>query len=132
MNALRIERAGASATSLIPADEDHGDILGGHAMQVQVDLWRPLDRGPRLRERLSGPHRTEVTLGAGRASAVITARSAQSGFGRGDLTAQDRNLVPQDQDLHVLRGIAPREECQPAEEPEHEQIDEAKEHECRG
>jgi hypothetical protein len=32
-------------------------------MQVQMDLWRPLDRGPRLRERLSGPHRTEVTLG---------------------------------------------------------------------
>ena len=32
-----------------------------------MNLWRPLDRGPRLRERLSGPHRTEVTLGGGRA-----------------------------------------------------------------
>jgi hypothetical protein len=47
MNALRIERAGASATSLVPADEDHSDVLGGHTVQVQVDLWRPLDRGPR-------------------------------------------------------------------------------------
>ena len=49
-----------------------------------------------------------------------------------DLTAQDRDLVPQYQDLHVLRGIAPREGHKPAEQPDHEQIDEAKEHECRG
>ena len=47
----------------------------------------------------------------------------------GGLTAQDRDLVPQHQDLQVLRGIAPREQRQPAEQPEHEQIDEAKEHE---
>jgi hypothetical protein len=47
------------------------------------------------------------------------------------LTAQDRNLVPQHQDLQVLRGVAAREEHYPAEQPDHEQIDEAKEHECR-
>jgi len=50
----------------------------------------------------------------------------------GDLTAQDRNLVPQNHDLHVLRGIASRQEHKPAEQPDHDQIDEAKEHECRG
>jgi hypothetical protein len=50
----------------------------------------------------------------------------------GDLTAQDRNLVPQDQDLRVLRGVASREERQPAEQPDHENVDEANEHECRG
>ena len=49
-----------------------------------------------------------------------------------DLTAQDRNLVPQYQDLRVLRGLASREERQPAEQPDREQIDEANEHECRG
>jgi hypothetical protein len=49
----------------------------------------------------------------------------------GDLTTQDRNLVPQHQDLHVLRGVAPREEHYPAEQLDHEQIDEAKEHKCR-
>jgi hypothetical protein len=50
----------------------------------------------------------------------------------GDLTAQDRNLVPQHQDLCVLRGVAPREQRQPAEQPDHEKIDEAEEHERRG
>ena len=50
----------------------------------------------------------------------------------GDLTAQDRDLMPQHQNLRVLRGVAPREQRQPAEQPDHEQIDEAKEHERRG
>jgi hypothetical protein len=63
---------------------------------------------------------------------VITARPAQSAFGRGDPTAQDRNLVPQHQDLRLFRGVAAREERQPAEQPDYEQIDEAKEHERRG
>jgi hypothetical protein len=50
----------------------------------------------------------------------------------GDLTAQDRNLVPQHQDLRLFRGVAAREERQPAEQPDYEQVDEAKEHERRG
>jgi hypothetical protein len=41
------------------------------------------------------------------------------------------SVVPQYQDLRVLRGIAPREEHQQAPQPDHEQIEEAKEHECR-
>ena len=49
----------------------------------------------------------------------------------GHLTTQDRDLVPQHQDLHVLRGVAPREEHYPAEQPDHEQVHQAKEHECR-
>ena len=50
----------------------------------------------------------------------------------GDLTAQDPDLMPQHQNLRVLRGVGPREQRQPAEQPDHEQIDEAKEHERRG
>jgi hypothetical protein len=63
--------------------------------------------------RQSGDHRTvsSVRLGAG------------------DLAAQDRDLMPPDQDLHVFRGIAAREERQPAGHPDHEQIEEAEEHE---
>ena len=49
------------------AAEAGGHVLRGRAVQVQVELLRAFDRGPRLWERLSGPHRTEVTLGAGRA-----------------------------------------------------------------
>jgi hypothetical protein len=49
----------------------------------------------------------------------------------GDLAAQDRDIVPQDQDLRVLGGIAPRQERQPAEHPDHEQVDKADEHERR-
>jgi hypothetical protein len=26
--------------------EEGGEVVGAHAMQVQVDLWRPFDRGP--------------------------------------------------------------------------------------
>jgi hypothetical protein len=33
--------------------EDGGDVLGAHAGQVQVDLWRPFDCGPWPWERLS-------------------------------------------------------------------------------
>jgi high-affinity nickel permease len=33
-----------------------------------------------------------------------------------EVTAQDRNLVPQHQNLRVLRDVVPREECEPAEQ----------------
>jgi hypothetical protein len=37
----------------------------------------------------------------------MTARSAQSGFGRAhNLAAQDRDVVPQYQNLHILRDVA--------------------------
>jgi len=50
----------------------------------------------------------------------------------GDLTAQDRDLVPQHQDLRIFRGVATREQRQPAEQPDYEHVDEAKDHERRG
>jgi hypothetical protein len=56
--------------------EDGGDVLGGYAVQVLMDLWRPLDRGPRLRERLSGPHRTEVRLGGAAPGRLLCRRHA--------------------------------------------------------
>jgi hypothetical protein len=46
----------------------------------------------------------------------------------GDAAAQDRDFVSQYQDLHVLGGVASGEEHQPAEQPDHEQIDDAEEH----
>ena len=49
-------------------------------------------------------------------------------LGPGDLAAQDRDLMPQDQDLHVLKASL-REQRQPAEHPDHEQIEEAEGHE---
>jgi hypothetical protein len=48
-----------------------------------------------------------------------------------DLAAQDRDVVPQYQNLHILRDVA-REERRPAEQSDLEQIGEAKEHEWRG
>jgi len=50
----------------------------------------------------------------------------------GDLAAQDRDLMPQYQDLHVLRSAVAGEQRQPAKQPGHKQVEEAKEHECRG
>jgi hypothetical protein len=43
----------------------------------------------------------------------------------GDLTAQHGDLVSQDQDLHLLGCITSRKERQPAEQPDHQQIQEA-------
>jgi putative transposase len=40
-------------------------------------------------------------------------------FRAGDLTAQDRDLVPQPQDLDVLRGAAACEQRHPGEQPDH-------------
>jgi hypothetical protein len=48
----------------------------------------------------------------------------------GDLTAQHRDLMPEDQNLGVLSGAA-RQEHQPAEHPDHEQADETDQHERR-
>jgi hypothetical protein len=49
----------------------------------------------------------------------------------GDLPPHDRNLVPEHQDLRVLGGVTSRQEHQPAEHPDHEQVDETNEHERR-
>jgi hypothetical protein len=50
----------------------------------------------------------------------------------GDAAAQDRDFMPQYQDLHVPGGAASGKEHEPAEQPDHEQIDEAEEHDRRG
>jgi hypothetical protein len=48
-----------------------------------------------------------------------------------DLPPQDRDLMAQDQYLRVLGGVAARQQRQPAERPDHEQVHEADEHERR-
>ncbi len=53
-------------------------------------------------------------------------------FRAGDLAAQDCDLVPQYQDLHVLGGVAAGEQRHPAEQPDHEEVEEANEHNRRG
>ena len=53
-------------------------------------------------------------------------------FWAGDLAAEDRKLMTQYQDLRVFGGVAAREQHQPAERPDHEQVGEAEEHDCRG
>ena len=73
--------------------------------------------------------RGEDVWAAAATRAAITARSAQSSAR--DLAAQDRNLMPQDQDLHVFEASC-AEQHQPAEQPDHEEIEEAEEHHRRG
>ena len=62
----------------------------------------------------------------------VLARSRPVRLGAGDLTAQDRDLMPQYHDLRMFGDAAAGEQRQPAEQPEHEQIDQAEERECRG
>jgi hypothetical protein len=49
----------------------------------------------------------------------------------GQLPAQHRDLVLQHEDLRVFGGVTARQEDQPAEQPNHEEIDKADEHERR-
>jgi len=49
----------------------------------------------------------------------------------GNPPPQHRDLEPQDQDLRVLGGVAPGQEHQPPEHPDHGKVDETDEHERR-
>ena len=51
-------------------------------------------------------------------------------FRAGDLAAQDSDLMPQYQYLHVFGGVAAGEQRQPAKQPGHQQVEKAEEHEC--
>src|SRR5258708_4452041 len=62
--------------------------------------------------------------------AASTDPAAQSGGGR-DLPPQDRDLVPQHQDLRILGGVTARQQRQPPEPPDHEQVDKPNEHDRR-
>ena len=41
------------------------------------------------------------------------------------------DLMAENQDLRVLRGVAARQQPQPAEHPDHEEVDETDQHERR-
>jgi hypothetical protein len=49
----------------------------------------------------------------------------------GDLPPQDRNLMPEHQHLRILGGVTARQQHQPAEHPDHEQVQEAHDHKRR-
>jgi hypothetical protein len=70
-----------------------------------------------------GPGRRGPSAGCGPAG--------DPGPGRMGAHAQHRDLVPEDQDLRVLRGITAHQQHQPAEHPDHEHADETDEHKRR-
>jgi hypothetical protein len=49
--------------------------------------------------------------------------------GPGNLAAQDRDLMAEDHDLSILRRLATAQQVQPAKDPDHDQVQEAKGHE---
>ena len=69
--------------------------------------------------------------GSNLAKAASTLRSAQSGLGAHDLSTHDRDLMARDQDLRILGGVTARQQHPPAKHPDHEEVDEAEEHERR-
>ena len=46
-----------------------------------------------------------------------------------DLPPHDRDLMPEDEDLRVLGGVTARQQREPAEHPDHEQVDKTDQHE---
>jgi hypothetical protein len=89
--------------SLIPPVVDGGDVLGGHAVQVQVDLGRPLDRPPlRLWERLGGPHHARgYGNGAGRGWPLVAPSPYEQGHQAGDPNA-DNYHGDHEQNMHQI------------------------------
>ena len=47
------------------------------------------------------------------------------------VSPQDRDLVPEHENLRVLRGVISRQEHQPAENPDHDEVNETDEHDRR-
>ena len=52
-------------------------------------------------------------------------------LGPGDLTAEHRDLVAEHHDLRVFGRLAAAEQHQPAEDPDHDQVEQAKGHKPR-
>jgi len=71
------------------------------------------------------------TPGSSRASAASIPRPGPVRPGSADLTAQHRDIMTEHHDLRVLGCLAAAEQHQPAEDPDHDQIDQAKGHESR-
>jgi hypothetical protein len=69
--------------------------------------------------------------GRRRANAARMARSVQSGLGPGDPTTEHRGFVPENHDLRVLVRLTAAEQRQPAEDPDHDQVEQAEGHELR-
>jgi hypothetical protein len=52
-------------------------------------------------------------------------------LGPGDLTAEHRDLMTENHDLRILGRMAAAEQHQPAEDPDHDQVEQAKGHKPR-
>jgi hypothetical protein len=61
----------------------------------------------------------------------MTARSAQSGFGRATCRRKTATLCRSTKISTSLSGTIPRDERQPAERPDYQQVDKSDEHERR-
>jgi len=55
-------------------------------------------------------------------------RSAQSGLGPGDLTPEHRDFMAKKHDLRILGRPAAAQQHQPVKDPDHDQVEQAKEH----
>jgi hypothetical protein len=57
--------------------------------------------------------------------------TGQVRLGPGDLTAEHRDLMTEHHDLRVLGRLAAAEQHQPAEDPDHDQVEQTKGHKPR-
>lgn len=94
--------------------------------RLSPDQRQALDREHEaIYQRLGRPIRASMI------AVLITAQRRADPAG-GERTAMTQAPDQQYQDLHLFGDVAAREQRQPAEQPDHEQIDQAEEHECRG
>jgi len=90
--------------SAVPAGEDGGDIFGGHAVQLQMDLWRVFDRGPPRRERRGGPHLLGEQYGAGRVQPWVAPPPREQARQADGTCAHDNHRNYQDHVEHLGRS----------------------------
>jgi hypothetical protein len=108
----------------------------GHRPRNPPDLARPEHRPssgtqPRAGNRAGPASRPGIVADGIRAQGSDHGAVSPVRFRAGDLSTQHRDLVPEDQDLCVLSGVTPGHEHQPAEHPDHGQVDETDEDERR-
>jgi hypothetical protein len=129
--ALRYPPAGFSRASRSTRPRRSGLARGrpgrcGQAHRRGISRRCQASTGPGVTSRSA-----RSTPGRRRASAARTARPAPSGPGPEDPTAQHRDLRTEHHGLRVLGCLAAAGQHQPAEDPDHDQIEQAKGHQSR-
>ena len=124
-----------SPGGVLPRQSQHQvvDVLAGArpAGPVGCVHLRVIRRRCQARSVPGVTRRARSTAGRCRASAARDGTIGPVRRGPGDLTAKHRDLMTQDHDLRVFGRLAATQQRQPSEDPDRDQVEQAKGHKSR-